>query len=52
MITVVNLGGVVVGKSTAATDTQRISLQGCPRGSYLVTIQTSEGRRTHKFLKW
>lgn len=52
MITVVNLGGVVVGKSTATTDTQRISLQGCPRGSYLVTIQTGEGRRTHKFLKW
>lgn len=51
-ITIFNLGGVVVGHVTSTSDNASISMNGCPRGSYLVVIKTNNGQRTHKFLKW
>lgn len=51
-VTIVNLGGVVVGHTIATTGQAAIAMNGCPRGSYLVVIKTNEGQRTHKFLKW
>jgi beta-galactosidase len=50
--TVINLGGVTIGKSVASDGTAIVSLAGQPKGSYLLVVKGNSGVRTHKFIKW
>jgi beta-galactosidase len=50
--TVINLGGVTIGKSVASDGTATVSLAGQPKGSYLLVVKGNSGVRTHKFIKW
>ena len=51
--TVYNPGGVKVATATATTATTSVSLpmNGQPHGAYIVVVKSSNGSRTHKFLK-
>lgn len=51
-VAVLNLGGVQVGASVADGGKAVVSLEGQPRGSYLLVVRTGGSVRTHKFLKW
>ena len=51
-VTVINLGGVQVGKSVASDGSASVSLAGQPKGSYLLVIKSNGDVRTHKFIKW
>ena len=51
-VTVINLGGVQVGKSVASDGSASVSLAGQPKGSYLLVIKSNGDVRTYKFIKW
>lgn len=51
-VTVVNLGGVQVGKAVSVDGEATVSLAAQPKGSYLAIIKSEGTVRTHKFLKW
>jgi beta-galactosidase len=51
-VAVLNLGGVQVGASVADGGKAVVSLEGQPRGSYLLVVRAGGSVRTHKFLKW
>ena len=51
VVTVVNMGGVVIGKSVAG-EKAVVSLAGVPQGSYAAIISASGAQRVHKFIKW
>ncbi len=48
-----NAGGVCLGKATAAsaTNSLTLSIEGQPHGSYIVAIDAPNGHRVHKILK-
>lgn len=52
-IAVYNLGGVKLAgvKLSAPRQSVSLSMGGQPHGSYLVTLKSAEGHRTHKFVK-
>ena len=51
VVTVVNMGGVVVGRS-AAGEKAVVFLANVPQGSYVAIIKSAETQRVHKFIKW
>ncbi len=50
VVTVVNMGGVTMGKSIAGEEAP-ISLKGAPQGSYIAIISADGAQRIHKFIK-
>ena len=51
-VTVLNLGGVQIGRVVATDCTAVVSLAGQPKGSYLVRMKNGNNVRTHKLLKF
>ncbi len=51
-VSVLNLGGIVIGQTTSTGDHLSIAMDEEPQGSYLVVIRKEGKQRTHKFLKW
>ena len=50
-VSVINLGGVQVGKSYATDNAATISMTGMPFGSYVAVITSPDGKtRMHKFI--
>ncbi|MBQ8270859.1 MAG: beta-N-acetylglucosaminidase domain-containing protein [Bacteroidaceae bacterium] len=49
-VTVLNMGGVAVGKAVCSGGAT-VSLAGCPTGSYIAVIECEGKVRVHKFLK-
>lgn len=52
-VSVYNLGGVKLASATVTTPqaSVQLSLAGQPHGSYIVTLESPKGHRTHKFMK-
>ena len=51
-VTVVNFGGVAIGKATAVGGEAAVSLQTMPKAPYVVIIRDGNEVRTHRFIKW
>lgn len=50
---VYNLGGVKLGSAEVKTEgaVMKVSLAGCPHGSYVAVVRSAEGVRSHKLVK-
>lgn len=51
-VTVVNFGGVAIGKAAAVGGEAAVSLQTMPKAPYIVIIRDGNEVRTHRFIKW
>ena len=51
-VTIVNFGGVQVGKAIAAGDEVAVSLSAQPRAPYIAIIRSGNEVRSHRFIKW
>ena len=51
-VTVVNYGGVQLGKATAVAGEAVVALQGQPKAAYIALIKVTGSVRSHRFVKW
>ncbi|MBO7289980.1 MAG: DUF4981 domain-containing protein [Bacteroidaceae bacterium] len=51
-VTVVNFGGVQVGKATAAGGEATVSLSAQPKAPYIAIIRSGSNVRSHRFIRW
>ena len=51
-VTVVNFGGVQVGKAVAAGGEAAVSLAAQPKSPYIAIIRSGNNVRSHRFIKW
>ena len=51
-VTVLNFGGVEVGKAVVAGSEATVSLSGIPQAAYIVVIKDGNDVRSHRFIKW
>ncbi len=51
-VTVLNFGGVEVGKAVVAGSEAAVSLSGLPKAAYIVVIKDDNDVRSHRFIKW
>ncbi len=51
-VTVLNFGGVEVGKAVVAGSEAAVSLSGLPKAAYIVVIKDGNDVRSHRFIKW
>ena len=51
-VTVVNYGGVQLGKAAAVAGEAVVALQGQPKAAYIALIKVAGSVRSHRFIKW